>query len=144
MNLPLNFGRYSCVIELPDILAPRKDLKQERQTIHIFQLQYLVLVSSKYSSLSWPLTSPPPQLTWTTKTWTTSWTTTASVRYPCRPSPKLHREVPKRERKKKQKKIMKILWDAKTPSVSDLGLEPCQVSYWSFWWLKQGTEKGLV
>lgn len=40
-----------------------------------------------------------PQWTWKTKTWTTSWTTTASVLYPCRPSPKLHRAVPKRREK---------------------------------------------
>lgn len=62
------------------------------------ELQYLVLVSMHSPpdrTHSWPLTFPP-QWTWTTKTWTTSWTTTGSVLYPCRPSPKLHREVPKK------------------------------------------------
>lgn len=52
--------------------------------------------------MTWPLILPP-QWTWRTKTWTTSWTITDSVLYRCRLSPKHHHEVPKTKGEKWEK-----------------------------------------
>lgn len=68
----------------------------------------------------WPFLVFPPQWTWKTKTWTTSWTTTGSVLYPCRPSPKLRWEVPKKKRREKKKKFNP---DGKN----------CQSCQWALW-----------
>lgn len=75
---------------------------------------------------SWPLPFPP-QWNWRTKTWMTSWTTTGSVLYPCRPSPKLHREVPKKKKERNDPPSS----GCQSSLISDFWPWARQVSYWS-------------